>query len=71
MFEGNELANSDVNEVLKKGISMIHQEMLVTPEFTVAQNIFLQDKSTRWLPNWLNDSDMEKKKQKSYYPKWG
>ncbi len=29
IFEGNELKNSDVNDVLKKGISMIHQEMLL------------------------------------------
>jgi inositol transport system ATP-binding protein len=59
IFEGSELKNSDVNEVLKKGISMIHQEMLIVPELTVAQNIFLGRESTRWLPNWLDDKAID------------
>ncbi len=59
IFEGSELKNSDVNEVLKKGISMIHQEMLIVPELTVAQNIFLGRESTRWLPNWLDDREID------------
>lgn len=59
LFEGNELKNSNVNEVLKKGISMIHQEMLVVPELTVAQNIFLGRESTSWLPNWLDDRKID------------
>lgn len=59
IFEGSELKNNDVNEVLKKGISMIHQEMLIVPELTVAQNIFLGRESTRWLPNWLDDKAID------------
>ncbi|MEZ4905867.1 MAG: sugar ABC transporter ATP-binding protein [Spirosomataceae bacterium] len=55
MFEGRLLENSDVNESIQKGISMIHQEMQVIPELTVAQNIFLGRESTRWLPHWLDD----------------
>lgn len=60
IFEGSELKNTDVNEVLKKGISMIHQEMLVVPELTVAQNIFLGRESTAWLPHWLDDRSIDR-----------
>lgn len=59
IFEGSELKNSNVNAVLKKGISMIHQEMLIVPELTVAQNIFLGRESTRWLTNWLDDNAID------------
>lgn len=60
IFEGSELKNTDVNDVLKKGISMIHQEMLIVPELTVAQNIFLGRESTAWLPNWLDDRSIDR-----------
>lgn len=55
-LEGHSLKNVDVNETLKRGISMIHQEMLVVPELTVAQNIFLGREKTSWLPYWLDDA---------------
>jgi inositol transport system ATP-binding protein len=55
-LEGDVLKNADVNETLKRGISMIHQEMLVVPELTVAQNIFLGREKTNWLPFWLDDT---------------
>ncbi|WP_028522656.1 sugar ABC transporter ATP-binding protein [Runella limosa] len=55
-LEGDVLKNADVNETLKRGISMIHQEMLVVPELTVAQNIFLGREKTNWLPFWLDDA---------------
>lgn len=55
-LEGEVLKNADVNETLKRGISMIHQEMLVVPELTVAQNIFLGREKTNWLPFWLDDA---------------
>ncbi len=60
IFEGSELKNKDVNEVLKKGISMIHQEILIVPELTVAQNIFLGRESTKWLSTWLNDREINR-----------
>jgi inositol transport system ATP-binding protein len=41
IFNGEVLKNTGVNATLKSGISMIHQELLVIPELTVAQNIFL------------------------------
>ena len=61
IFEGEALKNSDVHEILRKGISMIHQEILVVPELTVAQNIFLGQETNYW--NWLNDKAINQKAQ--------
>jgi inositol transport system ATP-binding protein len=56
-FEGNELKGSGINDIQRKGISMIHQEILVIPELTVAQNIFLgrEKQATGSNVGWLND----------------
>ncbi|GAB3894400.1 sugar ABC transporter ATP-binding protein [Spirosoma agri] len=55
LLEGTPLAAGSVNEVLRKGVSMIHQEILLVPELTVAQNIFLGREATRLFPGWLDD----------------
>lgn len=61
IFEGETLKGSNVHENLQKGISMIHQELLVVPELTVAQNIFL-GRETNYR-NWLNDKAINQKAQ--------
>lgn len=48
MFDGAALKSHNVGEVMKRGISMIHQELLTVPELTVAQNIFLGREPKRW-----------------------
>ena len=53
IFERKSLKSNSVHENLQKGISMIHQEILVVPELTVAQNIFLGREAN--YRNWLND----------------
>ncbi|CAG5070525.1 Galactose/methyl galactoside import ATP-binding protein MglA [Dyadobacter sp. CECT 9623] len=68
IFEGKNLHDSNVGETLKKGISMIHQEILIVPELTVAQNIFLgREKSVSgksgWLWGWLDDSEINEKSE--------
>ncbi|HQT23415.1 MAG: D-xylose ABC transporter ATP-binding protein [Sphingobacteriales bacterium 17-39-43] len=40
-FNSEQIENMDVHSIMKKGISMIHQEILMVPELSVAQNIFL------------------------------
>jgi inositol transport system ATP-binding protein len=57
IFEGIGLKNNGVNDILKRGISMIHQEILIIPELTVAQNIFLgrEKEITGKSSGWLND----------------
>ena len=60
IFEGNELKSNGVNDVQRKGISMIHQEILIIPELTVAQNIFLgrEKEITGSKTGWLNDKNI-------------
>jgi inositol transport system ATP-binding protein len=61
IFEGETLKSSNVHKNLQKGISMIHQEILVVPELSVAQNIFLgQETNYR---NWLNDKAINQNAQ--------
>ncbi|GAB3791845.1 sugar ABC transporter ATP-binding protein [Spirosoma humi] len=55
IMDGEPLTTNNVNDILKKGISMIHQEILVVPELTVAQNIFLGRETNRSLFGWLDD----------------
>ncbi len=47
-LDGEPLRAHNVHDVLKRGISMIHQELLTVPELTVAQNIFLGREPKRW-----------------------
>ncbi|TDB60420.1 sugar ABC transporter ATP-binding protein [Arundinibacter roseus] len=58
LFEGKPLKSSNVKQTLDRGISMIHQEILMVPELTVAENIFLGRETTRWLPGWVDDRHM-------------
>ena len=41
IFLNESLLGNSVREVLRKGIAMIHQELMLIPELTVAENIFL------------------------------
>lgn len=66
LMEGNSMGGNNVNETLKKGISMIHQEILIIPELTVAQNIFLGRErevsgKSGILSGWLNDREINRK----------
>jgi len=61
IFDGEILKTNNVHENLKKGISMIHQEILFVPELTVAQNIFLGRETNH--RNWLNDKAINHKTQ--------
>jgi inositol transport system ATP-binding protein len=61
IFEGDTLKSNNVHENLQKGISMIHQEILVVPELTVGQNIFLGREIN--FRNWLNDKAINQKAQ--------
>ncbi len=60
ILDGTELKTNSVHDILKRGISMIHQEMLLVPELTVAQNIFLGRETNGGLFGWLNDRTLTK-----------
>lgn len=63
-FEEKPWESHGVRNAMNKGISMIHQELQVVPELTVAENIFLGREETRWLPGWLDDQSINQKAQK-------
>src|SRR5713226_8998949 len=50
----------DAGEVRFQGhrISMIHQELLPFPDMTVAENIWMGQEPSRWLPGWLDRPEM-------------
>lgn len=59
ILDSEKINHSNVHDMLKKGISMIHQEILMVPELTVAQNIFLGKEIHRF--NWLDENTVYKK----------
>jgi inositol transport system ATP-binding protein len=63
IFDGNSLKNSAVGDIQKRGISMIHQEILIIPELTVAQNIFLgrEKQVSGSTSGWLNDKNINQR----------
>ncbi|MGV3586114.1 MAG: sugar ABC transporter ATP-binding protein, partial [Adhaeribacter sp.] len=61
IFEGIPLHSHRDLKILSAGIAMIHQEMLLVPELTVAQNIFLGKEIRRGKTWWLDDSSLNEK----------
>lgn len=55
VFDENDLPISQVRDVANRGIAMVHQEMMVVPDLTVAQTIFLGRETNGRLFSWLND----------------
>ena len=60
-FNGEFIENMDVQKMLQKGISMIHQEILMVPELTIAQNIFLGREFKQGF--WLDEQEIDKKSE--------
>jgi inositol transport system ATP-binding protein len=54
-FEGTRLQKGRDMKILSAGVSMIHQEMLLVPEMTVAQNIFLGKEIRKGQSWWVDD----------------
>lgn len=59
LLEGEVISGLSVHAILGKGIAMIHQEILMVPDLSVAQNIFLGKESHRF--SWLNASEINHK----------
>jgi inositol transport system ATP-binding protein len=56
-FKGEEIKLSGSKDALRRGISMIHQELTPVPQMTVAENIFLGRESTFGF-GWINKKKM-------------
>ena len=48
-FEGKDFAPRDPRESIRAGIGMVHQELSLAPDVSVAENIFMGSESTRGL----------------------
>ncbi len=48
LCDGKEMRFQSIRDVEKEGIACIHQELNVVPELSVAENIFLNEKPTRF-----------------------
>jgi D-xylose transport system ATP-binding protein len=48
IYNGEELKPDDIADVERVGISCIHQELNVVPQMSVSENIFLNEKPTRF-----------------------
>ncbi len=58
MVGGEEVTLSSPGAALKRGISIIHQELNLMPHLTVAQNIFIGREPTRGLRFWLDEQEL-------------
>lgn len=47
-YDGKEMKFQSIRDVEKEGIACIHQELNVVPELSVSENIFLNEKPTRF-----------------------
>ena len=62
LLENEVLLGLSVHAILEKGIAMIHQEIVMVPELSVAQNIFLGKESHRFA--WLNETEINAKSKR-------
>jgi inositol transport system ATP-binding protein len=62
LLENENILGLSVHDILRKGIAMIHQEILMVPDLSVAQNIFLGKESHRF--SWLNESEINTKSKR-------
>jgi len=59
-YKGETVRFTSVNEAIKKGLPMIHQELLPFPELSIAENIFMGKEPTLSIPGWINTKEMNK-----------
>ncbi|RKP57236.1 sugar ABC transporter ATP-binding protein [Cohnella endophytica] len=59
-YQGEEVQIPDTRAAQKLGISMIHQEMNLAPDLTVAQNIFIGKEPRKFMGIILDDKSMNK-----------
>jgi inositol transport system ATP-binding protein len=60
LFDGQRVRIKDPHHALRRGIAMIHQELLPFPELTVAANIGMGREATRGFPGWLDRAAMNR-----------
>jgi len=59
-YQGKDVHIPDTRTAQKIGISMIHQEMNLAPDLTVAQNIFIGKEPRKFIRMFLDDKEMNR-----------
>lgn len=59
-FKGRRVQIRSPHAARQLGIAMMHQELLPFPELTVAENLFMGQEPTRWLPGWLDKPALQR-----------
>jgi ribose transport system ATP-binding protein len=65
-YKGREVEIPDTKTAQKLGISIIHQELNLIPDITVAQNIFIGREPRRVFKLFLDENEMNKKAQELF-----
>ena len=60
LYKGEKVKFTSVQEAIKTGVSMIHQELLPFPELSIAENIFMGNEPTSRILGWINKKEMNK-----------
>ena len=60
LWKGQAIRIKNPHDALRRGIAMIHQELLPFRELTVAENIAMGREPTRWFPGWVDRAAMNR-----------
>lgn len=64
LYKGGEINFPNPKAAQEAGISMIHQELSLIPNLTVAQNIFIGREPRRKFPLFLSDAEINREARK-------
>ena len=60
LFKGEPVRIKNPHDALRRGIAMIHQELLPFLNLSVAENIGMGREPTRWFPGWLDQPTLNR-----------
>ncbi|MBG9783207.1 sugar ABC transporter ATP-binding protein [Shouchella lehensis] len=60
MVKGKNVSYTHPKDAEEDGITVIHQELNILPELTVAENLFLGNEQTVWKTGWLKTKEMNR-----------
>lgn len=60
VYKGREVQITDTRMAQRLGIAMIHQELNLAKDLTVAQNIFIGREPRKWFPLFVDDKEMNR-----------
>jgi inositol transport system ATP-binding protein len=64
LFKGEKIRLRSPHDALRRGIAMIHQELLPFRDLNVAENIGIGREPTRWFPGWIDRAAMNREAER-------